>query len=111
MFHGWSKIQQPFSWMGPEATIPGVFQALAAVSEFFGGLAWILGFLTPVASFGLLCTMIVAFWTHAVVRGDPFVARGASYELALVYLAISLLLILCGPGRLSLDAALFGRRE
>jgi uncharacterized membrane protein YphA (DoxX/SURF4 family) len=55
--------------------------------------------------------MAVAFWTHAVVRGDPFVAHGASYELALVYLAISLLLMLGGAGRLSLDAALFGRRE
>jgi len=68
MFHGWSKIQQPFSWMGPEATIPGVLQALAAVSEFFGGLAWILGLLTPLASAGLLCTMVVAFWTACLSR-------------------------------------------
>lgn len=31
----------------------------------------------------------------------------ASYELALVYLPASLLCVLAGPGRLSLDAVLF----
>ena len=34
MFHGYSKIQSPFSWMGPEAGVPGFLQMLAAV---FGG--------------------------------------------------------------------------
>lgn len=29
MTHGWGKIQNPFGWMGPEAPVPGVFQALA----------------------------------------------------------------------------------
>src|SRR5882762_5705953 len=88
MHHGYGKIQNPFAWMGPKATIPGVFQALAALSEFGGGLAWILGLLTPLASFGIACTMGVALWTHAVVRHDPFVAQGGgpAYELASVYL-------------------------
>src|SRR5687767_250152 len=71
MFHGYGKIQNPFGWMGPNATIPGIFQALAAISEFGGGLAWILGLVTPLASFGLACTMTVAVWTHAVVMHDP----------------------------------------
>jgi putative oxidoreductase len=35
--HGWSKIQNPFGWMGPDGFAPGIFQALAAVSEFGGG--------------------------------------------------------------------------
>ena len=43
MYHGWGKIQSPFSWMPPEAPIPGIFQFLAAISEFGGGLALILG--------------------------------------------------------------------
>jgi len=47
MFHGWGKIQHPLNWMGPEAPVPGVLQFLAAFSEFGGGLAWILGLLTP----------------------------------------------------------------
>ena len=112
MFHGWSKIQNPFGWMGPDAFAPGIFQALAALSEFGGGLAWILGLLTPVASLGIAATMAVAFWLHAVLRGDPFVAIGGgpSYELAAVYLCIALVLLTLGPGRFSVDRALFARR-
>lgn len=113
MLHGKGKIAAPFSWMGPDAGTPGVLQALAAFSEFGGGLAWILGLLTPLASFGLACTMAVATHFHAVVRGDPFVPSGpgGSYELALVFFCVSLLLILAGPGRFSADRALFGERD
>jgi putative oxidoreductase len=113
MMHGWGKIQNPFNWMGPDAFAPGVFQALAALSEFGGGLAWILGLLTPLASFGAACTMVVAVWVHAVMKGDPFVAMGPgpSYELASLFLAISLVLMLVGPGRYSADAKLFGLRK
>lgn len=110
MLHGWSKIQNPFGWMGPDAFAPPVFQALAALSEFGGGCAWILGLLTPVASFGILSTMAVAFCTHAFVRGDPFVGKGASYELASVYFCVALVILALGPGRFSLDRALFGPR-
>jgi hypothetical protein len=40
LFHGWSKIQSPLGWMGPEATMPAILQALAAISEFGGGPGW-----------------------------------------------------------------------
>ena len=110
MFHGYGKIQHPFSWMGENATMPAWLQALAALSEFGGGAAWILGLLTPRASFGILCTMAVAVYLHAVVRGDPFVGKDGSYELALVYLGVAVLLIVAGPGKLSFDALIFGRR-
>lgn len=110
--HGWGKIQTPFGWMGPDGFAPGIFQALAATSEFGGGLAWILGLLTPLASLGILSTMAVAFWFHAFMRGDPFVSMtgGPAFELAAVYFSIALLLLATGPGRLSLDRKLFGSR-
>lgn len=112
LFHGWGKIQSPFSWMGPDAAVPGVFQGLAALSEFGGGLAWILGLLTPLASFGLLCTMAVAVFLHAVILGDPFVStgEGGAYEPAAVYFCVALLLMLGGPGRFSMDRLVFGDR-
>lgn len=112
MHHGWSKIQNPWSWMGPEAAIPGIFQALAALSEFGGGLAWVLGLLTPLASLGITATMVVAFSFHAIQRGDPFVSKtgGPSYELALVYLCVAILLLTTGPGRFSSDRRIFGAR-
>jgi putative oxidoreductase len=112
IFHGYGKISQPFAWMPPEAGVSPILQGLAALSEFGGGLAWILGLLTPLASFGLACTMGVAVWMHAVVRGDPFVPSGpgGSYELASIYLCIAVLLLLSGPGRFSLDRVVFGKR-
>jgi len=38
LFHGWPKIQNPFGWMGPEAPMPGILLALAALAEFGGGI-------------------------------------------------------------------------
>lgn len=113
VFHGWGKIQNPFQWMGPDASVPGILQALAALSEFGGGLAWILGLLTPLASLGIACTMAVAVFKHAVSWGHPFVATGGgpAYELALVYFSVSMVLIALGPGRLSLDRRIFGPRS
>ncbi|QSQ12564.1 DoxX family protein [Myxococcus landrumensis] len=106
MLHGWSKIQNPFGWMGPEASVPGVFQALAALSEFGGGLAWILGALVPLASLGIFFTMAVATHFHAVIKGDPFVGHTGSYEIALLYLALAVAMMTVGPGKFSVDALL-----
>lgn len=112
-FHGWEKIQHPFDWMGPDAFAPGILQALAALSEFGGGLAWMLGLLTPLASLGIACTMGVAVYMHAFMMHDPFVATGpgqGSFEPAAGYLCIALLFMAMGPGGLSLDRAIFGQR-
>ena len=112
ILHGWGKIQTPFQWMGPEAAVPGVFQALAAVSEFGGGFALMVGLLTRLGSLGLVFTMGVAVLTHRFGMGDPFVASagGRSYELAAAYLVTSLFLLAAGPGRFALDRLAFGSK-
>lgn len=112
MLHGWGKIQHPLKWMGPDGFAPPFFQALAAFSEFGGGLAWILGLLTPLASLGIVSTMSTAVWFHAISRGDPFVSNTGepAFELAAVYLSVALALISIGPGRFSLDRAIFGKK-
>ena len=109
ILHGWPKIQNPLGWMGPESPVPAIFQALAALAEFGGGMALIVGLLTRLASLGIATNMIVALGMVHLPHGDPFVSKsgGRSYELAAVYLACAVLFLLLGPGRFSLDALLF----
>ena len=111
MLHGWPKIQNPFGWMDQPnvASPPGILQALAAFSEFGGGLALILGLLTPLAALGIACTMVGALAMVHLPLGDPFVGTSGkpSFEWALGYLANVILLFLIGPGVLSLDSLLF----
>ena len=57
VFHGYGKIKNPVGWMPSDSGVPGILQAPAATAEFGGGLAWMLGLLAPLASFGLACTM------------------------------------------------------
>ena len=113
ILHGWPKIQNPMGWMnamGGEG-VPSFLQALAALAEFGGGIALLLGFLTPLAALGIVCQMLGALFMVHFPMGHPFVAAtgGPSYELPLVYLALAILLLVMGPGRWSFDALLFGR--
>lgn len=113
VIHGWGKIQHPFSWMGENSGYPALLLGLAALSEFGGGIAWILGLLTPLASLGIASTMLVALRLHVFVMHDSFVAsapKQSSFELPAVYLAVAVLLALAGPGRHSADRCLFGQK-
>ena len=113
MLHGWPKIQHPFGWMPPGSPFPAFLQALAALSEFGGGLALILGLLTPIAALGIGCTMAVAAYT-LISSGAPFVASAPatpSFELPAVLFGAAIALMLVGPGRLSVDAQLFRKKQ
>jgi putative oxidoreductase len=112
MYHGYDKVKTPMEWANPfmgESAPPPMLQAAAAYSEFGGGALLIAGLLTRLAALGLGATMVGAVQYH-VQRGDPFVGQGA-WELAAVYLACAILFLILGPGRISLDALLFGSRE
>ncbi len=112
VLHGWGKIQNPLHWMGSESPVPVVFQALAAIAEFGGGFSLILGLLTRLGALGIACNMVVAIYMHRFILGDPFVSPtgGRSYELATAYLLVALLLLVAGPGRVSLDRKVFGSK-
>lgn len=103
--HGWGKIQNPFHWLDKaDSPPPALLQALAALAEFGGGLALVFGVLTVVASFGIACTMVEAIRFH-LAAGDAF----GKWELAALYLALSVLFFFGGPGKLSIDALVRAR--
>jgi putative oxidoreductase len=110
-FHGWSKIQDPTGWMDARFERPYIapLQALAALSEFAGGIALAAGLLTPLACLGVIATMGFAM-QHHIGKGDAFVGR-PSWELAAIHASISLAILLAGPGRWSADFFLFGSRR
>jgi len=116
VMHGWGKLQSPagpFHWMDqmPDAP-PGAIQALAVVAEFGGGIALIVGLLTPLFAFLIAGTMVVALTKVHLPSGHPFVSTGGpSCEPAAGYLAQMVLFLLVGPGKLSVDALLFGKRK
>jgi putative oxidoreductase len=111
--HGWPKMRNAFHWMGADAPVPAILQACAALAEFGGGIALVLGLLTPVAALGVIITMTVALATVHFPAGDPIVAAppAPSKEPALYYLGLGLLMLFTGPGAASIDRIIFGRRE
>lgn len=106
--HGFGKLPPPemmvnsLGEMGFPA--PGLMAWCAAIAEVIGGLFLAVGFLTRPAAFFIGFTMLIAgFVIHAA---DPFQTK----ELALLYLAISLVFVAKGPGAYSMDAFLFKRK-
>jgi putative oxidoreductase len=71
--HGAPKMLTPTSWMGPDSPVPGALQFLAAFAEFAGGIAWVLGLLTPLAALGIVVTMLVGISIGHLPIGDPFI--------------------------------------
>ena len=115
ILHGWQKIENPLHWMDQMPGAPPAFlQLMAVVAEVGGGAFLIAGLLTPLATFLMACDMVGALALVHLPHGDPFIApaaNGPSYERALVYLAVSVGVMLLGPGRYSLDAMLFKNRD
>ena len=85
--------------------LPEVMGPLAALSEFAGGILVAIGLLTRASALTLVTTMLVAaFYIHA---DDPFGKK----EMAILYAAFFLGVLIAGPGRYSLDRVLWGRRQ
>ena len=106
--HGLPKIEHPASWMtmmmGPHAFAPPWLQAVVAVVEFFGGIALVLGLLTPLVAIALAVDMLTAIFAVHIPMGAHWVGGPGSFEVPLFYLVSMIALLLTGPGRYSVDA-------
>jgi putative oxidoreductase len=117
--HGAQKV---FGWFGgygfagtmsfftDKMHIPVFFAFLAIMAEFLGSLGLIIGLLTRVAAFGILCNMIVAIWMVHWPNGffmNWFGAqKGEGFEYHLLAIAICLALLISGGGKWSVDRAI-----
>lgn len=101
--HGYGKVFNRFGQFCGyieklNIPMPVISAALAAGSEFFGGVLLIIGLCTRISAFMIGSTMfIAAFVAHG---GAPFVER----ELAFIYLFCAILFLFKGPGRYSVDS-------
>ncbi|WP_017939051.1 DoxX family protein [Zestomonas thermotolerans] len=94
-------------WMESVGLAPGYLMALLAGSaEFFGGLALLIGLLVRPAAFALAIAMLVAVFSVHWTNGFFITANG--FEYAMILALISLVLLIEGAGRLSLDRRFAG---
>ncbi|MGB1951093.1 MAG: DoxX family protein [Marinobacter sp.] len=95
-------------WMDSIGLSPGYLMALlAGGTEFFGGLALILGLLVRPASAALAFAMVIAIFSVHFQNGLFMSNNG--YEFGLVLLAASVSLLFSGAGRASVDRLVSAR--
>ena len=92
-------------WMESIGLAPVVLMALlSGGTEFFGGLALIIGLLARPAALGLTFTLLVAIFTVHISNG-LFMANDG-YEFALALLGGTVAVLIEGAGKASFDGAI-----
>jgi putative oxidoreductase len=111
--HGFQKLTGFDAWQSHVTSmglpLPEVSARLAVAGELLGGLGLIVGLLTPVAAFGVLCTMLVAIFKVHLTHG--FLARDGGFEFPLMLAMSALFYMLRGAGPVSLDALIAAKRS
>ena len=99
----WTSLSQavPFPFMRPT----WLWLGAAAISELLGGILVMLGLLTRVGAFLLICVMLTAMRTQWPTFFPP-----AGMELAMAMLAMSVALLISGGGQVSVDRMISRRR-
>ncbi|HZW56432.1 MAG TPA: DoxX family protein [Nitrososphaerales archaeon] len=106
MIHGYPKIKssaQSANWM-KSMGLPGATAALAGILEFFGGFLLIVGLIVPIVALFLAIQFGAITVMKKIKMKASYVASGKpSYEIDMVYLLLSIILIVIGAGALSID--------
>jgi putative oxidoreductase len=117
--HGAQKLLGWFGGYGFSGTmgffthqvgLPAPVAFLVIITEFFGGLGLIVGFLTRIAALGIGVEMIVAAWMVHLPNGFFMnwtgAQKGEGFEYHLLAVAGAAVLLLRGAGAFSVDRAL-----
>ena len=113
MMHGSQKLLGAFGG-GGVAGVAGMLSKLGlepsqilawvlSITEFVGGVCVFLGFLTRFWAAGLVIDMAVAIFK--VHRANGFFASKNGFELPLAFGVMALVILLAGPGSLSVGRA------
>ncbi len=114
--HGAPKLADPLHWLDDSPALhaavpaPGFLEPIVAVAEGIGGLFIMAGFLTRLFAFLIVCDLGTAVIGVGIMHGRPFVGRD-SYEIPALLLTAAIVLLILGPGRISLDAYLARRNS
>ncbi len=107
--HGYPKLFKDFAgtsgFLSGLGFKPGAFWAVVlGVSEFFGGIALLLGIASRVVASLLIVSMTVATLTKIIKWKMPFTkSDGQSWEFDLLLVAGLITLFLLGSGNFSVD--------
>ena len=111
--HGWQKLQAGPSGFGQALAglgvpLPEVMAYVVTFVELIGGILLIVGLFSRVAALLLTINLVVAILLVKVNIGllSPPDGSGVGAELDLALIAGFLVVLLAGPGRLSVDQAL-----
>jgi len=101
----WTSMSEmaPFPFMRPT----WLWLGAAALGELIGGALLLLGLLTRVGAFLIVCVMLTAI----IGKLWPAFFAPAGMELALACLGGALALLIAGGGQLSADRLIGGRRQ
>jgi putative oxidoreductase len=105
--HDLSSVVDYFRQLGIPA--PGLQAPFVAGVELVGGVLILVGLFTPLASFLVACTMVVAIATARWSDVDSLASFANLQEVH--YLALLLWLVWAGAGKLSLDHLVWGRKR
>lgn len=105
--HSLAKVTAYFTELG--IPFPGIQAPMVSFIELIGGALLVLGLGARIAAMPLMASMVVAILTaqRENVHNLPDLFGLVEWT----YFALLLWVLLAGPGKISLDHALFGRRR
>jgi len=99
--HGFGKFGNPgFGGWIASMGIPAEMQIPIALAEFVPGILLLIGVLTRISGAILSIVMLGAIF---LVKGASSLTGDGGYELDLILLAASLVIIVSGPGKISIS--------
>jgi len=107
VLHGYGKLGK-IPLFASKFNLPPLVAVLVVYAQLIGGTMLMLGVLTSAASVAVGATMVGAI-LKCRGRGERFIdPEHHSWESAGFYLMVSIVIVLLGPGKYSVDAILFG---